>query len=128
MHGRSRSSKGDSEVRVEALERRLRELRMLTADDVRVPLTVRRGARTYLHGSYQTMELWSPEIHVAQHDTVASNLFDLATRAAACLSELGNVTNDVWLDITNPLMQRVDDVEVAAWAAFIGRIRLLAGE
>jgi hypothetical protein len=117
----------DLSGRVDSLEKSLPAARAAAAQAVAAAGTPARDlrdmARLFLRGLLQSgYELMAPEQVFAARDDAANQWHTLQS-AANQLAAL------VWERLgQGPLYDRVDAVEVEAWAGYIGRVRQLAGQ
>jgi hypothetical protein len=117
------------EPRVRDLEHRVAEAPAVQRDDAVAPLRVRRVARAYLLGQLVHLpELLGPETLIVQADEIAARFYSLAVEAVGTLERLTDMSADVWLPGDHELVGRADACERQAWAAFIQRVKMLAGE
>jgi hypothetical protein len=70
----------------------------------------------------------SPEDLIAAHDETAAGLLELSREADLMYDRLTSSWADVPLPIDHPFALRADAIELAAWRAFVQRVRVMAGE
>jgi hypothetical protein len=115
---------------VDALEERL-DIELATVRTAEFPTDreVRALSRGFLHGfTPRSLKRMSPEDAIAAHDDTAASLLELSREADLTYDRLTSNWADVPLPTDHPFALRTDAVELAAWRAFVERVRVMAGE
>jgi len=102
------------------------------AEASKAPTLVHRGvrkmARSYLLGQLNDLpELMGPEHLVVGDDPTAARLLDLARAAGQLADRVLDPAADGFLSYEHPLAVRIEEAENRAYAAFMGRVHVLAG-
>jgi len=114
---------------IDALEERLDEVAALLAADIPADRDLRVLSRGFLHGFVpRGLKRVPPQDVIAARDDAAAQLLELAREADLLHDRLSSSRSDVSLAVDHPFVLRVDAVEIAAWQAFVDRVRVLARE
>jgi hypothetical protein len=112
-----------------ALEAGLDEIAMARTADIPPDRELRVLSRGFLHGfAPRSIKRMPPQDLIAARDDAAAQLLELARRAELLYDRLTSSWSEVPLAVDHPFALRVDAVEIAAWQAFVQRVRILARE
>jgi len=114
---------------IDALEERLDEIAMTRTADFPPDRELRVLSRGFLHGFVpRSIKRIPPQDLIAARDDAAAQLLELAREAELLYDRLTSSWSEVPLAVDHPFALRADAVEIAAWQAFIERVRILARE
>jgi hypothetical protein len=115
---------------VDALEERLEaEIAAMRTAEIPPDRELRVLSRGFLHGfAPRSFKRMPPQDMIAAQDHAAARLLEVAREAELMYDRLTSSWSEAPLALDHPFALRADAVEIAAWRAFVERVRVMAGE
>jgi hypothetical protein len=115
---------------VDALEARLdAEITAMRTAEIPADRELRILTRGFLHGfAPRSIKRMPPQDMIAARDAAAAHLLEVARDAELMYDRLTGSWSEVPLAADHPFVLRADAVEIAAWRAFVERVKVIAGE